>query len=225
MHDGAQAPAHPWAGRERRNNPRKRKSFFIAYTMDELSFVPAYGLDVSRTGVRILTDVQMPPRDFRLRLMFKERDFLVGVTKVWETETPRDDKIWYTAGARFEVIGKNDREFLACWIVDRPYYEGSNQKLLDMLEELRKHPDNVERILPLELLMRFHKLLVARHRLVLEEHKSPLVKYRYDGPRDRAGKRVHVMTIWSKVVGKAETESFTTRFAFDDAAKKIEVLD
>ncbi|HXF33493.1 MAG TPA: PilZ domain-containing protein, partial [Candidatus Acidoferrales bacterium] len=147
MQDIAQ-PAQGWNGDERRKETRKKKPFFIAYTVNEIVFVPAYGLDLSKQGIRILTDVSMPD-EFRMRIMFKERDFIVGARKLWEMETPREDKIWQMAGLRFVVIGQNDREFIEAYIAGKQYFEGS--KLVEMLEELRKHPDKAEHILPPEV--------------------------------------------------------------------------
>lgn len=213
----------PWSGDERRKGPRKKKPFFIAYTINDVIFIPAYGLDIGRAGMRILTDVQMPSTEFRIRIMFKQRDFIVGVKKLWEQETPRADKVWFMAGLRYTVVGTNDREFIDCYVHDKPYYEGN--KLLEMLEELRRHPDNAERILPQDVLERFHRHLVLKRRLVLHEHESPLVKYRYEGPRQRNGKRVHLMTVESRVITDQGPHAFRTRFVFNDTATSIEVLD
>jgi hypothetical protein len=220
MQDIAQ-PAQGWNGDERRKETRKRKPFFIAYTVNEIVFVPAYGLDISKQGIRILTDVSMPD-EFRMRIMFKERDFIVGARRLWEMETPREDKIWQMAGLRFVVIGQNDREFIEAYIAGKQYFEGS--KLVEMLEELRKHPDKAEHILPPEVLERFHRHLATRRRLVIREKESPLVKYHYDGPRQRNGQRVHLMTVYSKVVEKGEEHKFVTKFVFNDSATAIEVM-
>jgi hypothetical protein len=184
-------------------------------------YVPAYGLDISKQGIRILTDVTMPD-ELRLRIMFKERDFIVGVRKLWEQEAPREDKVWHMAGMRYVVIGQNDREFIEALVAGKPYFEGN--KLLEMLEELRKHPDSADRLLPPEVLERFHRHLAVRNRLILRERESPLVKYRYEGPRQRNGKRVHLMTIQSKVVEGGQTRVFLTKFVFNDTATAIEVI-
>lgn len=220
MQDIAQ-PAQGWSGEERRKEARKKKPFFIAYTLDEVAYIPAYGLDISKQGIRILTDVLMP-EELRVRIMFKERDFIVGLRKLWGQETPREDKVWQMSGMRYIVIGQNDREFIEAHVADKPYYEGN--KLVEMLEELRKHPDSADRILPAEVLERFHRHLVVRSRLILREKESPLVKYRYDGPRQRNGKRVHLMTVQSKVVDAEHTRVFITRFVFNDSATAIEVV-
>lgn len=220
MQDVAQ-PVHGWTGEERRREARKKKPFFVAYTINEIVFLPAYGLDISKQGIRILTDTMMPD-EFRLRIMLKERDFIVGARKLWGLEVTREDKIWFMSGLRYVVIGQNDREFIECYVAGKPYFEGN--KLLEMLEELRKHPDSADRLLPPEILERFHRHLVVRNRLVLREKESPLVKYRYEGPRQRNGKRVHLMTIASKVVEKGETRQFVTKFVFNDTATAIEVV-
>src|SRR5579863_6451756 len=121
MQDIAQ-PAQGWSGEERRKEARKKKPFFIAYTINEIVFIPAYGLDISKQGIRILTDVSMP-EELRLRIMFKERVFIVGVHKLWEIEVPREDKIWQMSGLRYVVVGHNDREFIECYIAGKPYFE------------------------------------------------------------------------------------------------------
>ena len=220
MHETSQ-PDHGWNGEERRQETRKKKPFFIAYTLNDITFVPAYGLDIGKTGIRILTEQSMPG-DFRLRIMFKERDFIVGARNLWTREVDREDKKWQMTGLRFTVISQNDREFLECYVVDKPYFEGN--KLLEMLEELRKHPENAETLLPPEILERFLRHLVVRKRLIMREKESPLVKYHYEGPRQRNGQRVHLMTIQSKVVEDGQTHPFVTKFVFNDAATSIEVL-
>jgi hypothetical protein len=210
-----------WDGPERRKDPRKKKPFFIAYTINDIVFLPAYGLDISKPGIRILTDVQMP-EELRLRIMFKEHDFIVGVRKVWEMEVVREDKTWWMGGMRHVVIGQNDREFIECYIAGKTYFEGN--KLLEALEELRRHPDSADRLLPPEILERFHRHLVAKKRLALHDGQSPLVKYHYDGPRQRNGRRVHLMTIESRLVEEGATRTFTTKFVFNDTATAIEVV-
>jgi hypothetical protein len=210
-----------WGGPERRTEPRKKKPFYIAYTINEVTYNPAYGLDISKPGMRVLTDVEMPP-EFRLRVLFKEHEFIVGARKMWETEVPREDNMRWMAGVHFVVISQNDREFIECYVADKPYFAGN--KLLEMLEELRKHPDNADRILPPEVLERFHRHLILRKRLVKREGESPLVRYHYDGPRQRNGQREHLMTIQSKVVEADKTREFTTKFVFNDTASSIEVM-
>lgn len=211
-------------GVERRVRVRKQKLFYIAYTLDESTFSPAYGLDVSRSGMRILTDQRMPEDDFRVRTLIEGREFLVGVRKVWDEETEYRGALWWRAGVRFVVIGTNDREFIDCYVADKEYFEGN--KLLEALEQVRLRPDDADRLLPQSLLERFHRNLIRRHRLNhLHERENPLVKYQYDGPRRLQGKRIHVMTVESKFIIEDETRLYKTRFAFNDNASWVKALD
>ena len=208
---------------ERRKEPRKNKPYFIGYSVDGVAFLPAYGLEVSRSGMRLLGEALLPDGDFRVRVMLNKRDFLVDVKKVWEQQVPREDQLWWMTGAKFVLIGPVDREFVASYVEDKPFFEGN--KLLEQLDELRKRPDKADRLLPKELLDQFLTRLVKLERLApVAEKESPLVKYRYDGPRDRNGQRVHLITIQSKIVQDGKTQPYVTRFIFDDTGKKVEIL-
>jgi hypothetical protein len=208
-------------GDDRRKQSRKKKPFFIAYTDDKGAFVPAYALDIGRTGIRLLSELPVPDEG-QVRVMIEKRDFIISVRKVWSTEVEREDKQWHMTGLRFSAIAPNDREFIDHYVAGKEYFEGS--KLVEWLEELRKNPDSADRVLPQEILDRFHRQLVLKNRLVLRDNESPLVKYRYGGQLMRHGRRVHVMTIQSKIVEDGQTRPFVTKFVFDDKAISIEML-
>lgn len=215
--------APPGAVEERRKEPRKNKPFFVGYSVDGVAFLPAYGLEISRSGVRLLAEAVMPDADFRVRIMLNKRDFIVDLKKIWEQQVPRDDQIWTMTGTKFVMIGHIDREFIESYVEEKPFYEGN--KLLEQLDELRKRPDKADRILPQELLDEFLARLVKLERLApLAPNESPLVKFRYDGPRQKNGQRVHLITIQSKTVKDGKISPFVTRFIFDDHGKHVEIL-
>lgn len=209
---------------EHRHRLRKKKPYYIAFSLNGVVFIPGYGLDISRTGLRLLTEAQLPENDFQVRIMLQGNDFQVTVQKAWDRLAPNDEKQRWLTGARFTKIENKDREFLEYYVQDKPYFSSSN--LLKALEELRKRPDNADLILPRETLRLFLDKLVKMGRLSpIKERVQPLVKYRYQGTRLRRGMQMHVLQISSKIVKKDTPMVFTTRFAFDDTASVIDIIE
>lgn len=214
----------PSSSAEQRRWPRKAKPFYLAFSHNGIVFVPGYGLDISRSGVRILTTAKLTQTEFHARIMLGGSDFLVTAQKVWECPAPNDRQQRWLTGSRYTKIDATDRMFIEMYVQGKAYVPKS--KLVVALEELRARPDNADRILPSETLRRFLQRLVAMGRLApLKAREEPLVSYRYQGTRRRGGADMHVLQIRSKIVKKDVPHVFTTRFAFDDTASIIHVVD
>ncbi|MGH7715664.1 MAG: hypothetical protein ACREML_06655, partial [Vulcanimicrobiaceae bacterium] len=88
-----------------------------------------------------------------------------------------------------------------------------------------------DQFFPKELQDKLHAELIARKRLSPPEGKhSPLVAYFYGGATAKNGKRVHHLTIESKISHTTHKHHHRearhrTRFTFDDSGTEIEVLD
>lgn len=206
-----------------REDVRKSVNCYIAYSVNGVVYFPGYGLEISKGGMLIMTEVVMPSEDFYVRIMLKERDFVVTVKKVWQKETTHCDKTWWVSGLQFRVLGAKDREFIKSFVRGEQYLETS--RLVEDLAALRAQPDDVARLLPQEVLDRFLRHLVALKRLApAGHHTPPLVKYHYDGSQDAGSGMLHFLTITSKVLKDGSCRKYRTRFRFDGDFKTIEVL-
>jgi hypothetical protein len=203
--------------------PRKQKPFYIAFSINDIAYIPAYGLDISRDGMRLFTDGQMPEDPFKVRILLHGRDFKVTLKKTWDRWASQGSKDGWLTGTRFVAIAPPDREFVECYANGEPFYEGS--KLLEALEELKKHPERPDRCLPPEILNGFLQQLVALKRLApLTERRYPLVRYRYEGARVRGGETTHVVHVESRMLVQEGMRRFSTRFGFDQAGLNLHVL-
>lgn len=202
---------------------RKRKPFYIAFSVNGEAYVPAYGLDISRTGICIVTDPRMPEDLFKVRVILKERDFVVVVKKMWDRITTLQKGDSWITGTKFTQIDPVDREFVDCYANDKPFYSGN--KLLEALERLKAEPDRADLWLPQELLASFLRHLVRLKRLApLSDQAYPLVRYRYEGTMRRGDEVNHVLFVESRVVVDGSTRHFATRFAFDETGADQGVL-
>lgn len=197
----------PSSSAEQRRWPRKAKPFYLAFSHNGIVFVPGYGLDISRSGVRILTTAKLTQTEFHARIMLGGSDFLVTAQKVWECPAPNDRQQRWLTGSRYTKIDATDRMFIEMYVQGKAYVPKS-------------------KLVPSETLRRFLQRLVAMGRLApLKAREEPLVSYRYQGTRRRGGADMHVLQIRSKIVKKDVPHVFTTRFAFDDTASIIHVID
>lgn len=207
---------------ERRGRQRRKMPFYIAFSVNDLVFIPGHGLDVGRSGLRLATDVRLPDEDFTIRVLILDRDFTGRAKKAWDRQTGTAEKRRWITGMRFTTISPDDRDFLSD-VVDG---KASKQKSLkDVLAELQKRPDEADLLLPRNVLDQFLEKLVELRRLApIKERVTPLVKYHYRGTSTRGDRTVHLLHINSRVVSDRGVREYLTRFAFDEAAKKIEVL-
>jgi hypothetical protein len=202
---------------------RRKKPFYIAFSVNEILFIPAYGLDVGRDGMRILTEVQMPDDPFSVRTILHGRQFLAKIKKSWDKQIEREGKANWITGARFTEISPADRELIDCYVEDKPYITGN--KLFDALERLRLEPDQADLLLPRELLDAFLRRLVELKRLAPVRPRShPLVRYHYEGTRNAGDFLIHVLRIESRVIQADSTRRYSTRFSFDETGGKIQTL-
>lgn len=215
--------AEPAADENKREAKRKRKPFYIAFSLNDVLYIPAYGLDLSREGMRIFTDGQMPDTPFKIKAIVQEREFIVTAKKSWDKYVPSGKKTGWITGTRFIEIDPIDREFIDCYVNDKPFYAGS--KLLEALERLKGEPDRADLWLPPELLSAFLQQLVALKRLApLTDQAYPLVRYHYEGSRKRGEDVTHVVHVESRMTSREGTKRFTTRFGFDPTGANLRVL-
>lgn len=206
----------------RRETPRKRKAFYIAYTVNDVLFLAAYGLDIGRDGMRILTEPRMPER-FGVRVILEGRDFMVRVKRCWDHELLHHDKPHWLTGCAFTEIASIDREFIRCYVSGEPFIERS--KLLDALERLRSEPDQAHLLLPRALLDEvLHRLVRLGRLAVLRPHTHPLVRYHYEGAKELDGKAMHLMRVESRIFDDGALHRFSTHFAFDEAGESVRVV-
>jgi hypothetical protein len=219
------APKKPTAEQDeatQRKTPRKAKPFYIAFSVNEVLFVPAYGLDIGTDGLRILTDVPMPD-EFKVRVMLEERNFVVTVRKSWDKQVDKDGKTHWITGCRFFEIGPIDREFIRCYVSGEKFIEHS--ALTAALDELRKRPDRADLLLPREMLDYFLKKLIELNRLApLASQANPLVRYQYEGKRRVGSAPMHLLRIDSRRAHDDTMDRFTTRFIFDENGGNIRMV-
>lgn len=219
---GGPEPA-PAVEENKREAKRKRKPFYIAFSVNDVVYIPAFGLDISRGGMRTFTGVQMPDEPFKVRVILGERDFVVTVKKNWDRKTPEGKNAGWITGVHFVEIDPADREFVDCYANDKPYFSGN--RLLEALERLKSEPDRADLWLPPELLTAFLQMLVALKRLApLSDRTYPLVRYHYEGSRTRGDDITHIVHIESRTAVRDGMKRFSTRFGFDQSGGNVRVV-
>jgi hypothetical protein len=218
------APApEPSVEENKRAATRKRKPFYIAFSINDLVYIPAFGLDISRDGMRTFTEAQMPDEPFKIRVILENRDFVVAVKKNWDRQSPEGKKPGWITGVRFVEITPIDREFVDCYANDKPFFAGN--RLLEALERLKQEPERADLWLPPELLTAFLQMLVALKRLApLSDRTYPLVRYHYEGARTRGEEIAHIVHVESRTTSRDGTKRFSTRFSFDQAGGNVHVV-
>jgi hypothetical protein len=220
-----------WFGnraQDRRDAPRTRLAYKVVYTSNGLTWSPVMGIDIGVGGISVLTQhgFQKTELDFKLTLGTRVIPCRLAVVR-HEGHVQGGNKL-HKYALRFVSIKRDDQDAMMRWLRGAPI-EDTN-KAQHELAAVRMAPDEVNHLFPKAIREKLHAELITRKRLApLDGKREPLVAYYYSGVTEKAGKRLHHLTIESKIVHHQHhhhTESrHRTRFTFDDTGSDLKVLD
>jgi hypothetical protein len=187
----------------KRKYPRKRRPYRASYSLDGKAQKAAIGLDLSGGGCCILTQENVPQKEFQLLCVIEDRTVRLRAKTVWaDNVTHQGRKVW-RYGMQFTGIPADDWDAIIRYTTDKAVAD-SNKVAEDLT-----------------------KVRLTRGRLApLDERSTPLVQYFYSGIVKHEGKPLHRLMIQSKIANHdGQPELFETHFVFDDSGSSIGVLD
>ncbi|MGH7661296.1 MAG: PilZ domain-containing protein [Vulcanimicrobiaceae bacterium] len=217
-----------WFGsrtQEKREAPRTRQPFKVAFSTNGVTWNQATGIDIGVGGISVLSAQGFHKTELDFKLTIERREIPCRVAVIRHEGAIQQGRKLHKYGLRFVSMKKDDQDAVMRWLHGKPLEPVNRAK--EELTAVRMAPDDVARLFPKAVQARLHDELINRHRLAPHKHKhEPLVAYYYGGATMVADKRLHRLTIESKVVHHDHTEArFRTRFAFDDNGSEITVLD
>ena len=199
----------------RREHPRAKKQYKAAYSVENETWQPAIGVDISDGGMCILSQVELPEKQFTVRATLDARLVNMRCAPMWHNKVLHAGKPVFCYGLKFVAIGADEWDIVVRWIA---------AVLEDSSKSLKQ--DEVARFIPADLQERLLAELVQRGRLQPVDGKSePLVQLEYGGIAPWRGRKMHRLTIRSRVINGAKEEKFATRFMFDETGQELLVLN
>jgi hypothetical protein len=217
-----------WFGsrsQEKREAPRTRQPFKVSFSTNGLTWSPATPVDIGVGGISVLSAHGFHKTELDFKLTLGNREIPCRVAIIRHEGAVQQGRRLHKYGLRFVSMKKDDQDAMMRWLHGKPMETINKAK--EELAAIRMNPDDVARLFPKAVQHRLHEELIKRGRLAPHKDKhEPLVAYYYGGATTAGGKRLHRLTIESKIVHHNHNESrFRTRFAFDDDANEITVLD
>lgn len=214
--------------KNKRRHPRVEKQFPADWTSaPDVAPIGLLGLDLSASGVGVLSRDPIEPDEFMVRLKLDERVIPIQVKKMRTLPGTLQGRPAFRYGLEFSGISADDWDALVRWTKGEAVGEPSNRTVAD-LQMVRMTSDDANRLMPKALQDQLHGMLVRRGRLApMDRSSQPLVQYFYGGLGPRGAFKVHRLVIVSRVV-EPETgarEDFRTTFYFDDSGQRIEMVD
>jgi hypothetical protein len=207
----------------RRRYPR-RSGGFRAWAAGEAGWTQLSALDISASGIGILSPLKFQKDEVNLRVAVDGKAILVRAKQVWCVPGTLQGKPVWRYGMQYTGIAADDWDALVRFCSHEAVaIENKGQKDLELI---RMQADDVARLIPQRLQDRLLTMLVEAQRLApLENDKIPLVQYFYGGAVKRGTRQLHRLSIHSRVVedSSGETRSYDTRFLFDENGTDIEM--
>jgi len=207
--------------RHGRNAPRQKRTFAVLFSPDRgENWLPAYGLDVSLSGMRLFSQSPIPEGEVPLRASLGRRVIDVRVRPVWHVSGTYKKGIGHEYGVQLVAADAPTRELLERWLGGKPLEEINCAQ--DELREIRLRPDDAARLIPAAFQQRLFRELLERGRLAAVDARHPaLVAYDYAGRVRYRGTPLHLLTVHSKVVRDEGEDRYTTRILFDDGGTTL----
>ncbi|MBV8601930.1 MAG: PilZ domain-containing protein [Candidatus Eremiobacteraeota bacterium] len=213
-------------GANRRENPRTTSAYRVSYSTNGLTWSPAIGVDISTGGISVLLQKGLHKDEADFKLHLGGRDIPCRMSVIRHEGAHHNGVVVHKYALKFAGIKSDDYDAISRWIKGATSLVEQPHLAKEQLAAIRMNPDDVARLFPKAIQDRLHHELIKRKRLgPIKPGHTPLVAYYYSGPTETRGKRIHKLTIESKVVQHHHEDRFKTRFQFDDNADEIIVLD
>lgn len=224
-----------WFGsrsQDRREAPRTRHPYKVAYSSNGLTWSPVMGIDIGVGGISVLTQHGFHKNELDFKLTLGSRIIPCRMSVVRHEGAIQGGNKLHKYALRFVSMARDDQDAMMRWLRGAPLEEQNRAKEdLAAANAVRINHEDVDRLFPKAVQNLLHAELVKRHRLApLDPKREPLVAYFYSGTTMKAGQRIHHLTIESKVAHTTHSHHHSetrhrTRFEFGDNAENITVLD
>lgn len=216
-----------WFSRRQDNRRRypRRSGGFRAWVATATGWTALVPVDISASGIGLVAPSKFDKDEVNFRIQVEERAIVVRAKQVWCLPGTLQGKPVWRYGVQYTGIAADDWDALVRFCSNESV--SVENKLQKELELVRMQADDVERLIPQRLQERLLAMLVEARRLApLEKDKTPLVQYFYGGTVKRNGKKMHRLSIHSRVNDAATGEqlSFDSSFLFDHSGTDIEML-
>jgi hypothetical protein len=194
-----------------------------AWMADGKAWVAVTCLDISGSGLGLVSPTEMRGDEASFRVMLDERPVLIRAKRAWAQPGTAHGKTVWRYGLAFTGISADDWDAVVRFSSGGSATEVENVAQKE-LESVRLQADDVARLIPKKLQDQLLAMLVERRRLApIEPTKNPLVQYFYGGVIKKHNISLHRLSIHSRILdpetGKAE--AYDTRFYFDDAGNNV----
>jgi hypothetical protein len=214
--------------KDKRRHLRREKAFSADWTpAPDVPPLGVIGLDVSASGVGILSRDEIVPEEFILRIKLDDRVIPTRVKKARSLPGTLQGAKAFRYGLEFASISADDWDAVVRWTKGGSANEIGNKVTSD-LEMVRLSADDADRLMPVALQNRLLGGLVRRGRLApLVPNQQALVQYFYGGTVRRNGMMMHRLAIVSRIkdANNEETAEFRTLFYFDETGQHVEMAD
>ncbi len=214
--------------KDKRRHLRREKAFSADWTpAPDVPPLGVIGLDVSASGVGILSRDEIAPEEFILRMKLDDRVIPTRVKKARSLPGTLQGAKAFRYGLEFASISADDWDAVVRWTKGGSANETGNKVTSD-LEMVRLSADDADRLMPVALQNRLLGGLVRRGRLApLVPNQQALVQYFYGGTVRRNGMMMHRLAIVSRIkdANNEETAEFRTMFYFDETGQHVEMAD
>ena len=189
------------------------------------------GIDIGVGGISVLTQHGFHKNEMDFKLTLGSRVIPCRMSVVRHEGAVQGGNKLHKYALRFTAMQRDDQDAMLRWLRGAPAEERKPAASAQEGSAVRINNEDVSRLFPKSIQDRLHAELVKRHRLApLDAKREPLVAYYYSGTTMKSGKRIHHLTIESKVTHTTQSHHHTesrhrTRFTFDDNAENIDVLD
>jgi hypothetical protein len=214
--------------KDKRRHLRREKAFAADWTSSpEVTPTAVIGIDVSASGVGILSRFEIVPDEFILRLKLDNRVIPSRVKKQRSLPGTLQGAKAFRYGCEFVSISADDWDAVVRWSKGGAADDGGNKAQSD-LEMVRMSADDADRLMPLALQQRLLAGLSRRGRLApIQPNVQPLVQYFYGGTVKRNGMMMHRLAILSRLADAdgSGPQEFRTMFYFDESGGHVEMGD
>lgn len=205
----------------RRLYPRKRSTFPATFTLDGSNSFPAFGLDLSGGGMRLLTKNQLPPNGamkVSLLVMLDGRKVRLDCIRKWEETVAAPDGKRYRYGLKLKAIADGDWEYIMALTTSDETVEVHEGAVLTGAQR--------DALLPPETQHRVAEALAHAGKLEYSPgNKMPLIEYAFDGYAMKRGTPFYAFTVRSRANRPDGTQEYRTKTLVGIEAAIVRLLE
>jgi len=171
----------------------------VLYSPDDgRSWFPAYGVDLTLGGLKVICHGTLPEGQLPLRLTLGSSTLDIRARQVWHTVGEFKGAPIQEYGMEILTLGSAGRDTISKWLANASILEVEETEGTETVEV---EPADVARLIPEDFRHRLIRALVTAGRLAPDRSgRYPTLRYEYAGVTTRAGAPTHQFIVHSCVV-------------------------